>query len=127
MSVAVLLLSSCVSEVLPVEGGSVRATMESDHTRTSVTDEGTFTWSAGDQVWLHTTSGSVAGTLSSGAGTASANFSYGSYFGEMTGKAVNPYNSGHSISGDVLNVVMPSSYDLGQNSAAQMLQCTVRM
>ncbi|MBR0322071.1 MAG: hypothetical protein IIX08_06765, partial [Bacteroidales bacterium] len=113
MSVAVLLLSSCVSEVLPVEGGSVRATMESDQTRTSVTDEGTFTWSAGDQVWLHTTSGSVAGTLSSGAGTASANFSYGSYFGEMTGKAVNPYNSGHSISGDVLNVVMPSSYDLG--------------
>ena len=108
-----VLFSSCVKENLPAEGGSILAVMENDDTRTSVTDEGVFTWSEGDKVWLHTTSEGVVGTLSSGAGTASANFSYGSYFGEMTGKSVYPYNEGHSISGDVLSVVMPSSYDLG--------------
>ena len=110
-----VLFSSCVKENLPAEGGSILAVMENDDTRTSVTDEGVFTWSEGDKVWLHTTSEGVVGTLSSGAGTASANFSYGSYFGEMTGKSVYPYNEGHSISGDVLSIVMPSSYDLGSS------------
>ena len=108
-----VLFSSCVKENFQAEGGSILAVMENDDTRTSVTDEGVFTWSEGDKVWLHTTSEGVVGTLSSGAGTASANFSYGSYFGEMTDRAVYPYNEGHSISGDVLSVVMPSSYDLG--------------
>ena len=108
-----VLFSSCVKENLPAEGGSILAVMENDDTKTSVTDEGVFTWSTGDKVWLHTTSEGVVGTLSSGAGTASANFSYGAYFGEMTGRAVFPYNEGHSISGNVLSVVMPSSYDLG--------------
>ena len=108
-----VLFSSCVKENYPAEGGSILAVMENDDTRTSVTDEGSFTWSEGDQVWLHTTSEGVVGTLSSGAGTASANFSYGSYFGEMTRRAVYPYNEGHSISGNVLSVAMPASYDLG--------------
>ena len=110
-----VLFSSCVKENLTTEGGSILVVMENDDTRTSVTDEGKFTWSEGDQVWLHTTSGSVVGTLSDGAGTANANFSFGAYFGEMTGRAVYPYNEGHSISGDVLSVVMPSSYDLGSS------------
>ena len=87
--------------------------MENDDTRTAVTDEGEFTWSLGDQIWLHTTSGSLVGTLSSGSGTSSATFSHASYIGEMTGKAICPYNAGHSISDDVLNVVMPTSYKLG--------------
>ena len=115
LAFAGMLFSSCVRENLPAEGGSILAVMENDDTRTSVTDEGVFTWSEGDKVWLHTTSEGVVGTLSSGAGTASANFSYGSYFGEMTGRAVYPYNEGHSISGDVLNVAMPASYDLGSS------------
>ena len=110
-----VLLSSCAVDELPAEGGSIIAEMENDQTRTAVTDEGVFTWSAGDQVWLQTTSGYVTGTLSSGAGTASAKFSFGSYFGEMTGKAVYPHNAGHGISGDVLSVVMPPSYDLGSS------------
>ena len=108
-----VLFSSCVKENFPAEGGSILAVMENDDTKTSVTDEGVFTWSEGDKVWLHTTLEGVVGTLSSGAGTASANFSYGSYFGEMTDRAVYPYNEGHSISDNVLSVVMPSSYDLG--------------
>ena len=115
LALAGMLFSSCVKETLTAEGGSILAIMENDDTRTSVTDEGKFTWSEGDQVWLHTTSGSIVGTLSSGAGTASANFSFGAYFGEMTGRAVYPYNDEHSISGDVLSIAMPSSYDLGSN------------
>ena len=114
-ALAGLLLGGCAVDELPSEGGSVLAVMENDDTRTAVTDEGKFTWSFGDQVWLHTTSGSVIGTLSSGAGSSSANFTFGAYFGEMTGKAVYPYNSGHGVSGDVLSVVMPASYDLGSS------------
>ena len=110
-----LLLGSCAVDELPAEGGSIIAEMETDQTRTSVTDEGIFTWSAGDKVWLHTTSGSVVGTLSSGAGTSSAQFSYGAHFGTMTGKAVYPYNEGHSVSGDQLSVLLPASYNLGSN------------
>ncbi len=110
-----LLLGSCAVDELPTEGGSIIAEMETDQTRTAVTDEGTFTWSAGDKVWLHTTSGSVVGTLSSGAGSSSATFSYGGFVGEMTGKAVYPHNDGHSISGDVLNFSLPASYDLGSS------------
>ena len=102
-------------EELPDVGGSICGILEGDDARTSVTDEGRFTWSSGDQVWLQTTSGSVAGTLSSGAGTANAQFSYGAYIGELTGKAVCPYNSGHDVEGNVLTAVLPSSYDLGSN------------
>ena len=110
-----LLLGSCAVDELPAEGGSIIAEMEADQTRTAVTDEGTFTWTSGDKVWLHTTSGSVVGTLSSGAGTSSAQFSYGAHFGTMTGKAVYPYNEGHSVSGDQLSVLLPASYNLGSN------------
>ena len=115
LALAGLLLSCCAVDEIPTEGGSINAEMETDQTRTMVTDEGTFTWSSGDQVWLHTTSGSVVGTLSSGAGSSSAKFTYGGFVGEMTGKAVYPYNDGHSVSGDVLNFVLPASYDLGSS------------
>ena len=108
-----LLLSSCAVEEVPVTEHTILAVMEGDQTRTAVTDEGTFTWSAGDKVWLHTTSGNVVGTLSSGAGTSSAKFTYGGFVGEMTGKAVYPFNTGHEISGDQLSVVLPASYYLG--------------
>ena len=112
-ALAGLLLSSCAVEEVPVTEHTILAVIEGDQTRTTVTDDGTFTWSAGDQVWLHTNSGSVVGTLSSGAGTSSAEFTYGDFVGEMTGNAVYPYNHGHSISEKVLNFVLPSSYDLG--------------
>lgn len=115
LALAGLLLSSCAVDEIPTEGGSINAEMETDQTRTTVTDEGTFTWSSGDQVWLHTTSGSVVGTLSSGAGSSSAKFTYGGFVGEMTGKAVYPYNNGHSIAGEVLNFVLPASYNLGSS------------
>ena len=112
-----LLLSSCAVEEVPVTEHTILAVMEGDQTRTSVTDEGVFLWSAGDQVWLQTTNGSVVGTLSSGAGTSRASFSTGVFIGELTGKAVYPYNASHSISGDELSFVLPASYDLGSNLA----------
>ena len=118
-----LLLSGCTVEEVPVAEHTILAVMEDDQTRTSVTDGGVFSWSAGDQVWLQTTNGSVVGTLSSGAETSSAEFTYGGFVGEMTGKAVYPYNDGHSISEEVLNFVLPASYDLGtslQNTNAAL-------
>lgn len=108
-----LFAGSCAVEDPSVVQGTICAVMEGTDTRTSVTDEGTFSWSAGDRIWLHTTKGGVDAILSSGAGTSSADFSYGSYFGDMTGVAVYPYNAGHSVSDDVLEVVLPASYDLG--------------
>ena len=116
-ALASILLASCAIEEVPMEGGSIAAVMEDIQTRTAVTDEGTFTWSAGDQVWLEITAdpGYVTGTLSSGAGTGSANFAYGSHMGTRTGKAVYPFNSGHDVNGNELSVVLPASYDLGSN------------
>ena len=114
-ALAGLLLSSCAVEEVPVTEHTILAVMEGDQTRTSVTDGGVFSWSAGDQVWLQTTNGSVVGTLSSGAGTSHASFSTGAFIGDLTGKAVYPYNASHSISGDELSFVLPASYDLGSN------------
>ena len=110
---ACLLLGSCAVEEVPVAEHTVLAVMENDQTKTSVTDEGSFTWSTGDQIWLHTTSGSVVGTLSAGAGTSSASFTTGVFIGDLTGNSVYPYNSGHAVSGNELSVVLPASYDLG--------------
>ena len=112
---ACLFLYGCiVDEALPSQNHII-AVMENDHTRTSVTDEGIFTWTAGDKVWLQTTTGHLTGVLTSGAGTSSAEFSYGAYFDDMTGKAVSPYQSGHSISDNILNMVLSPSYELGSN------------
>lgn len=50
-TLAAMLLSSCAVEEIPTEGGSIIAEVENEQTRTSVTDEGSFTWSAGDQIY----------------------------------------------------------------------------
>ena len=97
-----LLAGGCTVEELASPEGTIRAVMEGEQAKTSVTDAGSFTWSTGDQVWLQTTNGSVVGTLSSGAGTAVASFSHGPFVGELTGKAVYPYiltNEGMNFSG----------------------------
>lgn len=109
------ILSGCIDPEVLVEEPEyiVRAEMLTDDTKTSVTDYGFFTWTEGDKIWLHTSRGGVEATLYSGAGTDKATFSHGAYFGQMSGKAVYPYNEGHSISDDELTVVLPSEYDLG--------------
>lgn len=115
VAAAMLLLGSCAVDELPTQDSYIRAEIADDQTRTSVTDEGIFTWSDGDKIWIQTTSGHVQGTLASGAGTANASFAYGSFVGEMTGRAVYPYDPGHAFSEDVLTVKLPSSYDLGSS------------
>ena len=114
-----VLLSSCADlasvENTELETNTIAAVMEGVQTKTSTTDEGHFSWSEGDNIWLETTADYVLGTLSAGAGTPNATFNYGSFFGDLTGKSVYPYNEGHSVEGDVLNVVLPASYDLGSN------------
>ena len=117
--VVLLLLNSCVditsTEGIAEESNTIAAVMESIQSKTSTTEEGCFSWSDGDNIWLETTSGNVIGNLFTGAGTANANFTFGAFIGELTGKAVYPYNAGHSVEGDVLNVVLPASYDLGSS------------
>ena len=115
LAMAGLLAGGCTVEELAPPEGTIRAVMEGEQTKTSVTDAGAFTWSTGDQVWLQTTNGNVVGTLSSGAGTAVSSFSHGSFTGELIGKAAYPYNAGHSVSSDELTFVLPASYDLGTN------------
>lgn len=112
-----LLLGCNVAEdaFVEQENHSVQAYMECYQTKTSVTDEGYFTWTAGDKIWLHTTNGGAEGVLSEGAGTSNATFSYGPYIGSMTGKSVYPYGN-HSISQNTLTVNLPESYDLGTNT-----------
>ena len=85
-----LLAGGCTMEELASPEGAIRAVMEGEQTKTSVTDAGSFKWSTGDQVWLQTTNGNVVGTLSSGAGSPVASFSHGSFIGELTGKAAYP-------------------------------------
>lgn len=106
-------ICGCAIEETHNKRGSILAIMENDDTRTSVTDEGRCTWSSGDQIWMQTTSGSTTGILTSGEGSAKAQFSYGAFIGEMTGKAIYPDNPGHYISNNTLNVFLPASYDLG--------------
>ena len=65
VAAAMLLLGSCAVDELPTQDGYIRAEIADDQTRTSVTDEGIFTWSDGDEIWIQTTSGHVQGTLAS--------------------------------------------------------------
>jgi hypothetical protein len=111
-------LAGCANKIEQTElaENTIAAIMENDGTRTSVSDEGSFAWTAEDQVWLHTTSGYTIGTLSSGAGSANGTFTYGAIFGELTGKAVYPYNENHAISSDELTVYLPATYDLGSST-----------
>ena len=56
-ALAVGALNSCAVDNISLEEDYIHAIMENDDTRTTVTDEGSFTWSSGDKIWLHTTSG----------------------------------------------------------------------
>lgn len=115
---AAMALFGCnMAEYAPVEPAtnSIKASIEVEDTKTSVTDAGYFTWSEGDKIWLDTTNGGIEGVLAEGAGSSNATFTYGSVFGEITFKAVYPYGN-HSISENTLTVNLPASYDLGDNT-----------
>ena len=114
---AIAILGCNMAEYTPIEPKTcyIQATMESEDTKTSVSDAGYFTWSEGDKIWLHTTNGCIEGILSEGAGTPDATFSYGAHVGVMTGRAVYPLGD-HSISENTLTVNLPMSYDLEEST-----------
>lgn len=114
-AVLAVFFCSCaeVEDLDQITQNLIYAEMESDDTKTSVTDEGTFSWSAGDKVWLQTTSGKIVGTLASGSGSSNASFTYDSFIGELSDKAIYPYNDDHAIAENELKFALPSSYDLG--------------
>lgn len=117
-----LLLSSCVNEVVSPEvqhARSIRATMEDVGTKTNVMDYGSFTWSEGDKIWMQTTGSGISATLTAGAGTADATFTYELNSDELTGRAIYPYNEEHVITDQTLHVNLPSEYALGTD-----MRCT---
>lgn len=111
-----LLVTGCSSEEnVPEVGFSVNALIESDVTRTAVTDEGAFTWTEGDRIWISSGKGTghVEGTLTSGAGTSSAIFSYGSVIGGLT-CAIYPEVGDHSLDdSDNPSFCALDTYELG--------------
>lgn len=68
------------------------------YSKTSVTDDGCFRWSAGAEIWQHATGGGVEVVRSAGVDTVDATFAYGPYVDTMSGKAVYPYSGKYAIS-----------------------------
>ena len=78
-----VLLSSC-AEMTSVDNtdeqtNTIAAVMEGIPTKTYTTDEGRFSWSEGDNIWLETTAGDVIGTLATGDGTSPLIYSCDSF------------------------------------------------
>ena len=116
LAISILLINACIAEESSKEVGYLNAVVENDETKANVTDQGSFTWSHNDKVWVHTTADHVLGTLYSGAGSTNAKFEIGEYDGELTGYAIYPYSAQHSISNQQLFVNMPDVYYLGEDT-----------
>lgn len=107
-------LIGCVdnyNEQCTAEKFSIRAIIENEETRTVVTDDGNFSWSLGDKVWLQTSTGSAIGNVIPSENPKIATISSGQSVSEITGIAIFPYNENHKAT----KVFLPSSYDLESN------------
>ena len=127
LAAAAMLFANCAREEIDVtfKTGTAVAVMETEDTKSNVTDQGYFTWTAGDKIAIHTNSGILEGTLSEGFGTPNGTFSY-TYTGtpEFTGYAMYPHSDNHSITGETLTFHMPATYELDNlisNTNAPML------
>lgn len=126
LAAAALLFVNCAREEIDVtfKTGTAVAVMETEDTKSNVTDQGYFTWKAGDKIAIHTNSGILEGTLSQGEDTPDGTFTYSYIDGqEPTGYAMYPYSAKHSVSENV-TFHMPASYELGEtmsNTNAPML------
>ncbi len=83
--------------------------------RSDVTDDGDFSWTAGDAVAVHVSGGQSSRfaefSLNSGAGSSTGTFKGMLNAGEeMSFYAVYPYNEGHSLEGGRLTVNLPAEY-----------------
>ena len=110
------MLDGCVDQLNVVEIGetfSLNAIIENEMTKTSVADDGTFSWSNGDEVWLYTASGSNVGVVAYNGNSKTATITCEGEISNFKGYAIYPYNENHKV-GDV---VLPSSYNLGSNTS----------
>lgn len=127
LAAAALLFVNCAREEIDVtfKTGTAVAVMETEDTKSDVTDNGYFTWTEGDKIAIHTNNGILSGTLSEGKGTPDGTFSYSYVDGqEPTGYAMYPYSAKHSVSESVVSFHMPATYDLNaamSNTNAPML------
>lgn len=127
LAAASVLFANCAREEIdtPFKTGTAVAVMESDNTKSTVTDGGYFTWTKGDKIAIHTETGIIEGTLNGDGGSPEGTFSY-SFVGEqtLTGYAMYPYSDQHSINQNSITFHMPAEYNLGEtvsNTNAPML------
>ena len=129
LSASAFIFTNCTQQEIdaPINETCVlNAVMEDvGQTKSDATDEGIFTWSANDSIYVHTSTGFRAGTLVGKGGTTSASFTYTLIGDEKeTGYAVYPYNESHSITASEIKVTLPATYKLGstlRNTNAIML------
>ncbi len=108
------LATSC-SEDLSVGNthtASLTASVTAEQTRAAFLNDGSFYWSAGDQIGVLTTNSEKlfsALDLKTGAGAASATFE-GVISGKIGAYAVYPYSDKHGMSGTTLTYDFPATY-----------------
>lgn len=113
---AILILGGCVDQYNVIEIGktySLNAIIENELTKTSVADDGTFSWSNGDEVWLYTASGNNVGVVAYNKTSKTATITCEGEISDFKGYAIYPYNENHKV-GDI---ALPSSYNLGSNTS----------
>ncbi|MBR0084236.1 MAG: hypothetical protein IJP93_09145, partial [Bacteroidales bacterium] len=126
IALTVLLAAACGKEIVPdntVSDGTVtlQAGFVQDETKVNVSDAGTLTWKANDQIAVWTSNGSdgkfVTFTLSSGAGESSASFTGTPDAGySPSAIAVYPAEAAKSFAGDVLTVNYPDTYNYNEGA-----------
>ncbi|MBQ6879580.1 MAG: hypothetical protein IJN52_05180 [Bacteroidales bacterium] len=123
LAVSMILFSNCTQKEYesPVIEKSLELTaiMEGEtQTRSEVTDNGYFTWAEGDEILIFSGESSQKGTLSDGAGTPVAKFTYEEEIeADAYAYAVYPHNTKHSLDNGTLTVKMPAVYELGKNTS----------
>ncbi len=110
---------------------TISASTEEDKTRSSVADNGYFTWNKNDKVAVYVTGGAGARfaefILNSGAGTHQAIFNGSLLSGEsISDYAIYPYSAKHKFNNDILTVNMAKEYgdfntEYAENTNAPMV------
>ena len=111
------LVTSCTEDlnVGNSHTASLNASVSVEQTRAAFLQDGSFYWSAGDQIGILTDNGNGQSTafsalgLKTGAGQASATFE-GTIVGNVGQYAVYPYSRDHRLNGTTLSYVFPTEY-----------------
>lgn len=125
-AIAVFSVVACQKEISTAPEGNytVRASRESAvDTRSTVSDEGVFAWSAGDAIGLWNGSKFCELTTSTG-GDASADFT-GTVEGTAQSYAVYPYALNAKVESGIVKVTLPSSYEWkeGETNSPMLAEC----